>query len=72
MVHKECALVKVEWLNFRLTFQAETLEEHEALKAVWVAFGSQVDGRAGVDDYISDSRELVDSSPTQSLNSVSN
>jgi hypothetical protein len=42
--------MKVEWLNFRLTFQAETPEEDEALKAVWVAFGSQIDERLGVDD----------------------
>lgn len=44
--------MKVEWLNFRLTFQSETLEEHAALRAVWVAFGSQVDDSA--------SREVVD------------
>lgn len=35
--------MKVKWLNCRLTFQGETTEEREALKAVWAAFGSQVD-----------------------------
>lgn len=63
--------MKVEWLNFRLTFQSETPEEHEALKAVWVAFGSQVDKRIGADDYELDSREFIDSSPAHSLHTVS-
>ncbi len=35
--------MKVKWLNCRLTFQGETPQEDEALKAVWAAFGSQVD-----------------------------
>jgi hypothetical protein len=52
--------MKVEWRNFRLTFEAETPTEDEALKAVWVAFGSQVDNRPGVDDYELESRKFVD------------
>ena len=52
--------MKVEWLNFRLTFEAETPTEDEALKAVWIAFGSQIDNRPGVDDYEElESRDLV-------------
>jgi hypothetical protein len=54
--------MKVEWLNFRLTFQAETPAEEEALNAVWVAFGSQVDSRPGFDDEdLSESRNLAES-----------
>jgi hypothetical protein len=57
--------MKVEWLNFRLTFQAETPEEHQALEAVWVAFGSQVDNRPGVDDEDTlESRKLANSLTT--------
>lgn len=63
--------MKVEWLNFRLIFQAETPQEHEALKAVWIAFGSQVDEQPGVDDYELDSRELVNPSPAQCLHTMS-
>jgi len=52
--------MKVEWRNFRLTFQAETPAEHEALKAVWAAFGCQIDNRSSVDDEPAlESRELV-------------
>ena len=42
--------MQVIWLNCRLTFRAETPNEHEALKAVWLAFGSQVDSRSSIDD----------------------
>jgi hypothetical protein len=42
--------MKVEWLNCRLTFRGDTPAEHEALNAVWVIFGSQVDERPSVDD----------------------
>ena len=58
--------MRVEWLNFRLTFQAETPEEHEALKAVWVAFGSQMDDRPGFDDEDceSDCAYLANLAPT--------
>jgi hypothetical protein len=63
--------MKVEWLNFKLTFQAETPAEHESLMAVWAAFGSQIDDRPGVDDYELASRELPDPSTAQSLHSMS-
>lgn len=55
--------MKVEWRNFRLTFQAETPQEDEALMAVWRAFGSQIDDRPGVDgEWPSNHRgESVDS-----------
>jgi hypothetical protein len=42
--------MKVLWLNFRLTFQAETPSEQDTLNAVWVAFGSQLDDRPRFDD----------------------
>jgi hypothetical protein len=65
MVSQECAFMMVEWLNFRLTFQAETAEEHNALEAVWMAFGSQVDNRPGIDDEDTlESRKLINSLTT--------
>ena len=55
--------MRVEWLSFRLTFQAETPQGHEALKAVWAAFGSQVDNRPGVDyeDTLESRRNVAES-----------
>jgi len=64
--------MRVEWLNFRLTFEAQTPAEDEALRAVWIAFGSQMDERPGVDDYESDSGKFPDPVPAQSLDGVSN
>ncbi len=65
--------MKVEWLNCRLTFQADTPEEHEALKAVWVAFGSQIDNRPCMpDQYITESNNLIDSPSAQNGGAVSN
>ena len=57
--------MKVEWSNLRLTFQSETPEEHNALKAVWVAFGSQMGSEAfGSGDFESDFAYLVNLAPT--------
>lgn len=54
--------MQVIWRNFRLTFEAATPEEHAALEAVWVAFGSQVDERQRVDDEDTlESRNVVQS-----------
>jgi hypothetical protein len=62
--------MKVQWLNCELTFQPETPAEEEALMAVWVALGSQIDERPGFDDYELESGKFVDPSAVHGLHTV--
>jgi hypothetical protein len=65
--------MRVIWRNSRLTFQGETAAEHEALKAVWTAFGSQIDERARMpEEYSSEALEFVDSTNVHKCADLSN
>jgi hypothetical protein len=67
--------MQVIWLNCRLTFRGESSEEHEALKAIWVAFGSQVEAdhsSTEQDDFELDETDSVYSSAASESVNIGN